>query len=133
MTRKPIYIIHPFKGKGSEHQDNLIKILAICRMLAMSIQGIVLVNPVLNFLYLDDNDPEERALAIEMGQSLIRMIAAVGGEVWVFVPYKDSEGCLGEIKLAEELGVTIRYWDQTEVSNHMGSMLQLSTKGTEAK
>jgi len=112
IRRKPVVVIHPFKGKGGENETNINKILAICRGLKDAVPGAVLIVPVFNFIYLDDEAEEERRFAIETSKDLIRIVAAVDGEAWVFGQYQNSEGCLGEIKLAEELGMTIRYWGE---------------------
>ena len=53
---------------------------------------------------LDDSDPEQRAIGLKLGHRLL----SVCQEVWV-CGGRISSGMAGEIALAENLGIPVRY------------------------
>ena len=57
-------------------------------------------------MYVDDRIPAERAAALEFGRQML----ALCEEVWV-VGAKISSGMKGEIELATELNIPIRYFE----------------------
>jgi len=107
--RKPVYIIHPFKGKNGEYEANTAKIKAICRDIMKNYPHVVPVSPVLTLSFIDDSKPHEREQALAYCGDLLRAVAAAGGEAWIYGDYQNSEGCRKEIKLARELGIWLSY------------------------
>jgi len=61
---KPVYIIHPYRGKKGEYKANMAKIKDLCKRLSERLPGIIPIAPVLAFDFLDDEDGEEREKAI---------------------------------------------------------------------
>jgi len=61
--------------------------------------------------YVDDTNPAERAIALEFGRRMLTICS----EVWVVLAgQKPSIGMKGEIELAEELNIPIRYFEDIE-------------------
>lgn len=75
-------------------------------------------------LYLDDNVPEERKVALEFGLSVLSICKAMvvcGGRI--------SSGMRGEIEHAEKLGIPVFYL----IEGESGTGIVRKTKGKEAK
>lgn len=94
-----VYIASAFKGNA---EDNLAKTRIYCRLAAK--EGYLPIAPHLFYpQFLDDNNPEERELGIQLGLHLL----ALCDEVWCFG--KITEGMAREIKEAEDLCIPIIY------------------------
>jgi len=87
---KKVFVAHPFLGKRS----NMQTITAICRNLAKL--GIKPFSPVHAYLFLHDNIPAERKLAMEWcGDDIETMDAMFLCGAW-----RESEGCQHEHNVA---------------------------------
>lgn len=94
-----VYIASAFRGNVEE---NLAKARVYCRLAAKA--GYLPVAPHLLYpQFLDDNDPEERELGMQLGLHLL----ALCDEVWCFG--KITEGMAREIKEAEDLCIPVIY------------------------
>lgn len=71
------------------------------------LQAVVPIAPHLLFTqFLDDGIPEERQTGLKQGLELLKYCQ----ELWVFGE-RISEGMQGEIDVAQELCIPIRYYD----------------------
>jgi len=94
-----IYIASPLSG---DVEQNLDFARQACRYAVA--QGVTPFAP--HLLYpqmLDDNDPAERQLGIDMGNQMLELC----DELWLCGD-RISTGMEGERKLAEELGIPVR-------------------------
>jgi hypothetical protein len=105
---KPVYIIHPYRGKKGEYKANMAKIKDLCKRLSERLPGIIPISPVLAFDFLDDEDGEEREKAIGYCMDLLRVVGKAGGEAWYFGDWQNSKGCLREMETAKKLGIHLR-------------------------
>ena len=95
-----VYIASPYAG---DIQSNTQFAIQCCRYAIQ--QGCTPIAP--HLLYpqmLDDSDPEQRAIGLKLGHRLL----SVCHEVWV-CGGRISSGMAGEIALAENLGIPVRY------------------------
>ena len=90
---KKVYVCHAFAGKKSNREA----ITHICQRLVHF--GVMPISPVHAFGYLNDNIPEERALAMEFCDELIEIADCLffTGE------WQESEGCNREWDTAMQL------------------------------
>ena len=109
MLKMPVYIIHPFRGAGNDYEENLARIMIICKIILEKFTYVVPVSPVLNFAFLDDKKKTEREMAVDCCLELLQIVNKCGGEAWVFGNYSASEGCKREIEMAQRIGMEIRY------------------------
>lgn len=94
-----VYVISPYAGNVEE---NVTKARVYCREAAK--QGYLPVAAHLLYpQFLNDNDPEERELGMQMGLHLL----ALCDVVWCFGPV--SAGMAREIKEAEDLCIPVVY------------------------
>ena len=105
---KPVYVIHPYKGKKGEYEKNMTKINELCRELSKGAPEIIPIAPVLAFDFLDDKNGEEREKAIGYCMDLLRVVGKAGGEAWYFGDWQNSEGCLQEMETAKKLGIPLK-------------------------
>ena len=105
----PIYIIHPFKGKGGEYEVNKERVSRICRLITAECPHVLPISPIHAFGFTDDTVPEERVKALELCKQLLRTVAQAEGEAWVYGEWQTSSGCLGEVELARQLGIPLRF------------------------
>lgn len=98
-----IYVCSPLRG------NVLINIRkAACYSAFVFEQGGIPITPHLYLTtFLDDAVPEERAVGREMGLQILHLC----DELWVFGEWI-SEGMAEEIRRAEELGITIKRFDE---------------------
>jgi len=106
-NRRPVYIIHPFRGSGNDYAENLAKVQAICDAIVKAEPNVLPICPVLCFGFMDDTVPDQRKLALEMCHNLMTIVADCYGEAWVFGEHWLSEGCTAEIELAKQLGMEV--------------------------
>lgn len=72
--------------------------------------------------FLDDDDPQERRLGLDMGLELLKLCS----ELWVF-GNRLSEGMKGEIENAKRLGIPIQYFnDKCEKLNLLKEVVQIA-------
>lgn len=103
MDMKLVYICSPLRG---DVERNIRKANGYCRFAAT--KSAVPIAPHAMFTgFLDDAIPQERQMGLEMGLELLKRCC----ELWVF-GNRMSEGMKAEIKAAEELNITIKYFDE---------------------
>ena len=99
---KIVYIAHPIGGNVVR---NLEALAIVLREINLAEPEVVPLAPYFgDVLALDDNNPAERARGLENGRTVLKSGAI--REVWL---YGDgvSPGMLGEVRLAEALGLPI--------------------------
>lgn len=100
---KIVYICSPLRG---DVERNIRKANGYCLFAAK--QAAVPIAPHVMFTgFLDDGIPEERCLGMSMGLELLRLCE----EVWVFGE-RLSEGMQAEIRVADQLNLTIIYFNE---------------------
>lgn len=98
---KYVYICSPYRG---DVDYNVAKAQFYCQFATS--QGMVPVAPHIYFTqFLDDDEPEERRLGLEMGLDMMKHCV----ELWAFGP-RLSEGMITEIETAEKLGIPIMFY-----------------------
>lgn len=86
-------------------EKNIIKAQNYCREAVELYPDVVPIAPhVYCTQFLDDTNPDERAVGMEMGIALLDMC----DELWVYGIENPSEGMQQEIEYATEHGITIR-------------------------
>lgn len=102
MRKKFVYICSPCRG---DMVKNIIKAQNYCREAVELYPDVVPIAPhVYCTQFLDDTNPDERAVGMEMGIALLDMC----DELWVYGMENPSEGMQREIDYATERGITIR-------------------------
>ena len=100
--RKLVFICSPLAGRMKWNIRNARRY----SLYAIG-QGVVPVTPHLMYTqYLDDADPEHRAMAMECGISLLRRCS----EIWVFGG-RVSGGMRREIAFARRHNIAVRYFN----------------------
>ncbi len=109
---KYVYICSPYRG---EVDYNVAKAQFYCQF--ASAKGVVPIAPHIYFTqFLDDNEPEERRLGLDMGLDMLKLCS----ELWVF-GNKTSEGMQGEIDAANQLGIQVFFYsDRCEKQSKEG-------------
>jgi len=105
-----IYVCSPYRGNppysAAQMAHNLTKVGDYCKSVVYA--GHTPIAPHLYFAgFLDDIDPVDRTIGMEMGCELLRICDAV----WVFGD-TISEGMEMEIALAEIIGKPVEYKQQ---------------------
>jgi hypothetical protein len=99
--RPVVYIASPYKGDNIGNVKNAIR---YCKFAVR--KGYFPIAPHIWLpLFLDDENPAERSLALSFGLRLLNGVS----ELWVFGE-RISEGMRGEIEKAEELEIPVRYF-----------------------
>lgn len=112
MRNRLVYICSPCRG---EMEKNIIKAQGYCRETAELWPDVVPIAPhVYCTQFLDDTNPDERAVGMDMGISLL----SICDEIWVYGIDNPSEGMKTEIAYAEEHGILVR--DAVEVYRNKG-------------
>ena len=101
---KLIYIASPYAG---DIETNVSRAQRFCRFV-VSTGNVPFAPHLLYPQFMCDNDTAERALAI----SFALVLLARCDELWVFGK-RISPGMVQEIVRAEELGMVVRYFDDT--------------------
>lgn len=102
MRKKFVYICSPCRG---DMEKNIIKAQNYCREAVELYPDVVPIAPhVYCTQFLDDTNPDERAVGMEMWIALLDMC----DELWVYGIENPSEGMQQEIEYATEHGITIR-------------------------
>ena len=105
VTKSPkVYICSPFRGDVETNATNAIK---YCRF-ALKHGKFPIATHIWFPLFMDDDNHEERQLALKIGLWLLIQC----GEVWVFGE-KISEGMASEIKAAKKQGKQIKYFNES--------------------
>jgi hypothetical protein len=100
--RTAVYIASPYKGDTFTNIKNAIR---YCKFAVK--KGCFPIAPHIWIpLFLNDDNPSERALALSFGQRLLLGCS----EIWVFGDII-SEGMSAEINIAEENNIPIRYFN----------------------
>ena len=109
-TLPKVYICSPFRGDTKTNTANAIK---YCRF-ALKCGKFPIATHIWFPLFMDDDNPDERQLALKIGLWLLRQC----GEVWVFGD-RISEGMAAEIKTAKKQDKQIKYFNENmeEISN----------------
>lgn len=98
--KKLVYICSPCRG---DYNINIQNAKAYSR--AAMLKGYIPITPHIYFTrFMDDNNSEERSMAMDAGQQLLLMCS----EVWVFGIDKPSEGMQAEIAFAAWHDIPIR-------------------------
>lgn len=105
MKKKMVYMASRVRGNL---QQNIIDAKSYCRY--CTLQGVIPVVPHLMYVgALNDEDPIERKLGMDLGIEILR--AGFINELWAFIDSDGpSEGMLNEIKVAEELNIPVLYF-----------------------
>ena len=99
--KKRVYICSPLSGNI---RHNMMMATEYCKFAAE--QGCIPYAPHVYFpSFMDDTDPEQRALGLSEGQLWLRMCS----ELWIFGNVISS-GMRGEIETAIRIGVPIRLY-----------------------
>lgn len=100
MARKTVFIGHPISG---DVKNNIAKVLAICAKVHK--RDVIPLAPYITALqYLDDANPDQRALGIEANQEYFRR--GFVDELWLFGD-RISSGMDQEISIAREMNIPI--------------------------
>ena len=124
MKKRFIYICSPLRG---DMEQNQIKAREYCREAVTCYPDVVPIAPhIYCTQFLDDLNPDERAVGLEMGLALLDLC----DEVWVYGLENPSEGMKMEIKYAEEKGIPvysapdmIKATDQPANSEELGDVI----------
>ncbi len=103
VSRDLVYIISPYAG---DIETNVAFAIRCCQMAIQ--QGYTPI--AAHLLYpqiLDDQEPKERAIGLELGLDILRHCAAA----WV-CGTRISSGMEGEIQEAQQQGIPIRYVEE---------------------
>ena len=100
MSRELVYIISPYAG---DIEANVAFAIRCCRMAIQQGYTPIAVH-LLSPQILNDLDPAERTVGLELGLEVLRHCA----EAWV-CGSRISPGMEGEIQAAQQLGIPIRY------------------------
>ena len=99
---KIVYIAHPI---SCNIEANLKAIIAIIRIINLTMPNVVPLAPYYtDILALDDSIPAERKRGIANDTHIIRTCI---DELWVYGDYENSNGCMAEIALCQELNIPI--------------------------
>jgi len=99
---KIVYIAHPISGNI---QHNLAEVIKIIRHINLTHADVVPLAPYYtDILALDDTVPAERKRGIANDTHVIRTCI---DELWVYGDYENSNGCMTEIALCQELNIPI--------------------------
>lgn len=113
MRDRLIYICSPCRG---EMEKNIIKAQGYCREAVELWPDVLPIAPhVYCTQFLDDTNPKERAVGMDMGISLLSMC----DEIWVYGIDNPSEGMRNEIAYAKEHGIHVR--DAADVYRERGT------------
>ena len=91
-----VYISHPYGGK----QENLIRISNIMIVLNKLFPDYLFVSPVHAFNPLYEEVEYQKGLNMTLF-----LLDELADEMWVFGDYKNSKGCMAEIKYCEEFDI----------------------------
>lgn len=100
MFLKKVVVIYCDKDK-----DEVSK---ICSDIVNSHESVLPISPDIVFHYLDDDKPEEAEKKLNLSYNLISDC----DELWVFGNFKKNERYRRQVKMAQLLNKTIRYWGQ---------------------
>lgn len=100
---KTVYMCSPFRADtAEERKENIDLARRVCRWAVLS--GYQVECPHLFYpQFLDDNDPEQREIGMELGAKKLEAV----DEVWV-VGNRISEGMSREIAKASEMGIPVK-------------------------
>ena len=102
MRKRFIYICSPCRG---DMEKNITKAQGYCREVVELFPDVVPIAPhVYCTQFMDDTNPKERALGMELGISLL----GICSELWVYGMDNPSEGMKAEIEYAKEHGILVR-------------------------
>lgn len=102
MRTRFIYICSPCRG---DMEKNITKAQGYCREVVELFPDVVPIAPhVYCTQFMDDTNPKERALGMELGISLL----GICSELWVYGMDNPSEGMKAEIEYAKEHGILVR-------------------------
>jgi hypothetical protein len=99
---KLIYVCSPFRANETTTQEEHVNYARNSCAFVVSTGNVPIAPHLLFPQFMDDSDPEQRALAIEMNKELIEMC----DELWYFLEMSGgflSEGMKAELAYAREL------------------------------
>ena len=106
IGKRKVYVCSPFKGDINKNVGNARK---YCRFVYL--KGSIPIAVHLLFpQFMDDNNPNERKRAIDMGVELL----SICNELWVFGTTL-SEGMKMELKAALNLKIRVRFFDENYI------------------
>ena len=98
-----VYIAHPISGDVA---GNLKLIVEIVRQINLEWTDVVpLVPYYVDLLALRDDVAEERQRGIDNDTAILR--SGIINELWLYGRWATSKGCLAEMDLALDLGITV--------------------------
>lgn len=104
--KKVVYVAHPLAG---DIPGNIERAKQICREIAhRRFPEVVPVCPLPAFSFLNDENPEERNIALEYCFALLQRC----DELWLAGNWRESEGCRMEKELAEKLGIPVKEYTE---------------------
>ena len=96
---------------AEEMEQNMMKAADYCRIVAKKTGERTFAPHSFFPRYVDDNNPAERAIALEFGRRML----TICDEVYVVTEGKEySSGMQGEIELAKELNIPITIFERME-------------------
>ena len=99
---KIVYIAHPI---GGDVDNNIKKVIAICRDVNLTEPDIIPFVPYLSDLYaLDDSKPEERERGLKNGLSLLKR--GFTDEIWLYGD-RISNGMRSEVEICNQVGIKV--------------------------
>ena len=105
-----IYVASRYAGDVHRNVANAAK---ACRYVAKQKKIPIATHLMFPNMGFDDNDPDERRMCLQFGHSLI----SICDEVWCFVSHNEiSEGMRGELDMAQNLRIPIRFFDVDDIT-----------------
>jgi len=102
MTKKIVYIAHPI---GGDVENNIKKVVAICREVNLTEPNIIPFVPYLSDLYaLNDEIPVERERGLSNGLFMLKK--GFIDEIWLYGD-RISNGMRAEINICLEVGIKV--------------------------
>jgi len=109
LVRK-VYISHPLRGNLGNNvtgiEANKSRADEICRRISEDHPDVIILSPIHNFGYVSPLGPQDWVL-----KQCLRLLT-LADELWVYGPWRDSEGCRMEITLAEAVGIPVVFQDE---------------------
>ena len=100
---KVVFIAHPFSG---DLEGNIEKCRKLCRQIVLQFPDVVPIATILLFpQFINENNPSERFLGLDLS----RQVEYRCDEVWFAPGWKQSKGCINELKEAACRQMTVRF------------------------
>lgn len=110
MSGNIVYIAAPY---GGDIEDNVVRASALALHAVELGRAPLVIHPAIQAgAYGADDVPEERARGLRVAVALVRMVATVGGELWVLLTAEGgvTPGVRAEMNAYAMTGRAIRWW-----------------------